>query len=152
MDETLLWLLVVNLGIAFGAGLYEHRIGASRWLTVSASEVHWNAETAQGDDSGRRFWAFVTTMPLTLLTVASLYAAWHSAGPARSWWLAAGVFALADRAFTFAYFIPVMVRLMRAADSPASVALATQWLRLNYLRHAIVFVAWLTALRALERF
>jgi hypothetical protein len=54
---------------------------------------------------------------------------------------------LADRAFTFAYFIPTMIRLMDAPDSPQAIAVATQWWNLNYLRHAIVFTAWLAALR-----
>ena len=28
-----LWLFVMNLGIAFGAGLYEHRVVVSQWVT-----------------------------------------------------------------------------------------------------------------------
>ena len=42
---------------------------------------------------------------------------------------------------TFSYFIPTMVGLMRAADSPSSVAAATRWWNLNYVRHATVLVA-----------
>jgi hypothetical protein len=151
VDTLLLWLLVINLGIAFGAGLYEHRIVASQWLTSSPdSGAHWHPDIARRDDTGRRFWAFVTTIPLTLLTLANLYAAWHAAGSVRGWWIAAGLFALADRALTFVYFIPAMIRLMKAADSPGSVAAAMRWWRLNYLRHAIVLTAWLASLRALE--
>ena len=65
-----LWLFVINLGIAFGAGVYEHRIVVSRWLSSSLeSGVHWNASAARQDDTGRRFWAFVSTVPLTLSCV-----------------------------------------------------------------------------------
>ena len=99
------------------------------------------------DDTGRRFWAFVTTVPLTLLTVANLVAAWQASGAARAWWLAAALAATADRAFTFSYFIPTMVRLMNATDSPDSVMAATRWSNLNYVRHAIVLFAWLASLR-----
>ena len=149
MNTTLLWLFVVNLGVAFGAGLYEHRIVASQWLTTSPeSGTHWRADAARQDDTGRRFWAFVTTLPLTLLTLANLFAAWRSSGAVRGWWLAAGLAALADRAFTFGYFIPTMVWLMKAADSAEAVAVATRWWNLNYLRHAIVLAAWLMALEA----
>jgi hypothetical protein len=49
-----------------------------------------------------------------------------------------------------AYFIPAMIRLTDAADSPESVAAATRWWTLNYLRHATVLAAWLASLRALE--
>ena len=95
---------------------------------------------------------FVTTVPLTLLSIANLFAAWRGSGPLRGWWLAAGFTALADRAFTFSYFIPTMVGLMGATDSSASIAVATRWWNLNYLRHAIVLAAWLASLRAFALF
>ena len=145
MNTLVLWLFVINLGIAFGAGLYEHRIVVPAWIDAS----HWHAAAALRDDTGRRFWVFVTTLPLTILTLANLYAAWGSTGDVRAWWLAAGAAALADRALTFGYFIPVMVRLTRMPDSPAAVAAATRWSRLNYLRHAFVLAAWLSALKVL---
>ena len=55
MSSTLLYLFVINLGIAFGVGRYEHRIVVSR----------------------------VTTVPLTLLTLANLFAAWRVSSPVR---------------------------------------------------------------------
>lgn len=152
-STLLLWLFVVNLGIAFGAGLYEHRIVVSRWIRSSPeSGSYWHADAVRQDDTGRRFWAFVTTGPLTLLTVANLFVAWRASGVVRGWWILAAVVALADRVMTFAYFIPTMVRLMRAVDSPESVALATRWSNLNYVRHAIVLAAWLASLKAFSLF
>jgi hypothetical protein len=94
----------------------------------------------------------VTTGPLTLLTLANLYAASRTAGPVRFWWLVATLTALADRAFTFSYFIPAMVRLIGESDSPQSAAAALRWSSLNYLRHAIVLAAWLASLRAFSLF
>lgn len=153
MTTVALWLFVINLGIAFGAGVYEHRIVVSRWIRSSPEAgAHWNADAARQDDTGRRFRAFVSTMPLTLLTLANLFLAWRSAGAVRGWWLAAALAALADRVFTFSYFIPTMVGLMRAPDSPESAATATRWANLNYLRHAIVLAAWLAGLKAFAVF
>jgi len=150
---VLLWLFVLSLGVAFGAGLYEHRIVVPRWMRSSTdSSVHWDAAVARQDDTGRRFWGFVSTGPLTLLTVANLVAAWQSAGAVRGWWLAAAVTALAERTFTFSYFIPTMVGLMGAPDSPESVARAQRWWKWNYLRHALVLAAWLASLRAFALF
>src|SRR5688572_28698178 len=75
-STALLWLFVINLGIAFGAGLYEHRVVVSTWISTSPeSGAHWNPAAVRQDDTGRRFWVFVTTLPLTLLTVANLVAA-----------------------------------------------------------------------------
>lgn len=144
---ALLWLFVLNLGIAFGAGLYEHRINIPRWLPESGSP-RWNAAAAQQDDVGRRFWVLVTTIPLTLLTIANLIAAWPMAGALRTWWLAAAATSLLERVFTFAYFVPTMIGLMSAGDSPATVIRARRWRNLNYLRHVISLAAWLAALRA----
>jgi hypothetical protein len=150
-SEITLWLFVINLGVAFGAGLYEHRIVVPRWITPQGSG-RWNAEAALLDDTGRRFWAFVTTVPLTLLTVANLLVAWQAAGALRGWWLAAGLAALADRVFTFSYFIPTMIGLMGRSSSAESVAVATRWWNLNYPRHLIVLTAWLASLRAFALF
>jgi hypothetical protein len=153
VSRILLWLFVINLGIALGAGLYEHRIVVSQWLSsLPDGARHWSGEAARQADTGRRFWAFVTTGPLTLLTLANLVAAWRAPGAVRSWWLAAAAAALVDRVITFAYFIPTMVRLMGAPDTPMSVAAATRWGNLNYVRHAIVLVAWLAALKAFSLF
>jgi hypothetical protein len=151
MNETLLWLFVIDLGVAFGAGLYEHRITVPRWISSSlASGAHWHADIVRSDDPGRRFWGMVTTVPLTLLTLANGYAAWQAVDAARGWWIAACLFAVADRLLTFGYFIPAMVGLMKASDSSTSVAAATRWSRLNYVRHALVLAAWLTALQAFK--
>ena len=147
-STLLLWLFVINLGIAFGAGLYEHRIVVPDWIAASPNGAHWHGGVARDDDTGRRFWVFVTTVPLTLLTLVNTYAAWQSTGPLRFWWLVAALAAVADRLFTFAYFIPTMVGLTNAPDSPAAVSAAMRWSHLNYLRHAVVLVAWLAALRA----
>ena len=149
ISTLVLWMLVLNLGVVFGAGVYEHRIVLSRWLGGPlAPRRRWDAEAARRDDPGMRFWVLASTVPLTLLTLANLFAAWHAAGPGRSWWIVACVVALAERLLTFSYFIPTMVRLMRAPDSPEAVVRATRWLMLNHVRHLIVFAAWLTALRA----
>ena len=145
----LLWLFVINLGIAFGAGLYEHRILVPSWVTFTDAELHWNGEAARRDNTGLRFWAYVTTGPLTLLTLANLFAGWSASGAIRGWWLAAALVVLADRILTFAYFIPTMVGLMNAADSPQTAAIAARWASLNHLRHALVLAGWLAALKAL---
>src|SRR6266516_4070371 len=102
----LLWLFIIFLGIAFGAGLYESRVVVPIWTS--------DPPTSLGSpDSGHRFWAFVTTGPLTLLTVANLVAALQTQGPARAWWLTAAIVTLVERAATFGYFIPTIIRLQR---------------------------------------
>jgi hypothetical protein len=148
--RILLWLFVINLGIAFGAGLYEHRIVVPDWVITRADgTLHWDAPAAKHDDTGLRFWAFVTTLPLRVLTLANLFAASRAAGPISRWWLGAGLAALGDRLLTFGYFIPTMVGLMATADSAEAASAAARWSHVNYLRHALVLAAWLCALKAL---
>ena len=149
MLRTLLWLFVVNLGVAFGAGVYEHRIVVPNWIVTGAGSRHWNAAAARRDDTGLRFWAYVSTGPLTILTLANLYAGWATTGDVRMWWLGAALAALGDRLLTFFYFIPTMIVLLNAADTPAAVATATRWSTLNHVRHALTLGAWLASLKAL---
>lgn len=153
MIEVLLWLFVINLGIAFGAGLYESRIVVPQWLSFSGETGYrWNAEAARSADVGLRFWVYVTTLPLSLLTFASLIVAWWAPTGVRNWWLAAAAAAFVDRMMTLTYFIPAMIKLMRgeAFEQSEAVAKALQWVRLGYIRHAATLVAWLAALKALS--
>jgi len=153
LSTVILWLFVLNLGVSFGAGLYESRIAVPQWLTFSQSDGYrWNAAAAREADVGRRFWALVTTGPLTLLTLASLACAWLAPAPVHAWWLAAALCALVDRVLTFGYFIPTMIRLMRDVQpESAAVATARRWVRLGALRHVATLAAWLAALEALVR-
>jgi hypothetical protein len=146
---VVLWAFVLNLGTAFGAGIYEHRAVLPRWFVTSrGGEEAWDAERARSADPGRRFWVWATTLPLTLLTLTSGVLAWQAGGVAGSWWLTSAGLALAERALTFGYFIPVMVRLLGPAVPADAARIARRWMALNYLRHALVLAAWMAALRA----
>jgi hypothetical protein len=153
MAPIVLWLLNINLGIAFGAGLYESRIVVPQWLiSQPGSASRWNAEAARQADVGLRFWVYVTTIPLTLLIAASVVAAQWVPPPVRWWWLIACGVAMIDRIMTFAYFIPTMITLMRegALSESAAAAKARQWVALGYVRQAATLIAWLAALKALS--
>ena len=54
----LLWLFIIFLGTAFGAGFYESRVVVPMWTSDPPASL-------ASPDSGHRFWAFVTTGPLT---------------------------------------------------------------------------------------
>lgn len=144
---ALLWLLVINFGIALGAGLYESRIVVPDWIDTSTEPPAWNADTARDDDTGRRFWVAVTTVPLTLLTLANLVVGWRAPAGLRRWWLGTATTALVERVLTLGYFVPTMVGLMQAESSPDAVSSAMQWAQLNDLRHLLVLAAWLGALK-----
>jgi hypothetical protein len=149
--SIVLTLFVINLGIAFGAGLYESRITVPQWLSFSTeSGYHWNAEAARRANAGLRFWVYVTTIPLTLLTLVSLVVAWWAPSEVRNWWFAAAIVVLVDRVMTFGYFIPTMLTLMNHSTISASeaVAKATQWINLGYVRHIATLAGWLASLRA----
>ena len=148
LSRALLWLFVINLGIALGAGLYESRIVIPGWIDTSGDSPVWSADAAREDDTGRRFWVAVTTVPLTLLTLANLFAGWRAPAGLRRWWLGAAATALVDRALTLGYFVPTMVGLMRMENAPDAAAAAVQWTQLNHLRHLLVAAAFLAALRA----
>ncbi|PYP08017.1 MAG: hypothetical protein DMD59_13450 [Gemmatimonadetes bacterium] len=142
----LLWLFIIFLGIAFGAGLYESRVVVPMWTSDPPASL-------ASPDSGHRFWAFVTTGPLTLLTVANLVAALQTQGPARAWWLTAAIVTLVERAATFGYFIPTIIRLQRTptlTQTAVRTALA-RWVRLNYVRNTLTLVAWIAALKVLAK-
>ena len=153
IPDILLCLFVINHGIAFGAGLYEQRVILPQWFSRSSeSGIRVNSAAMRSTDSGRSFWVFVTTVPLTLLALANLVAAWQSQGPRHEWWLGAAVITLVERITTFSYFIPTALRLMSAEALPSVnvEAMASQWIALNRVRLALALGGWLAALRALS--
>ncbi len=153
VPEILLWLFVIDLGIAFGAGLYEQRIVLPLWFDRSSpGTIRVNREAMRSIDTGRKFWGFVTTVPLTLLTLVNLPLAWNSVWARREWWLAAALVTLLERIGTFSYFIPTAIKLMRVDTAPPEKlgAMASQWIALNRVRGALALAGWLAALKALS--
>ncbi len=152
LSELLLTLFSMNLGIAFGAGLYETKMILPQWfprLSTGGYGVDTVAMTQL--ESGRTFWAFVTTGPLTLLTLVNLYLAWQSTGPVHDWWLAAGLITLLERIGTFTFFIPTAIKLqqadqLRLTEQSRLVAL---WKNANWVRSLLNLLGWLLALKAL---
>lgn len=141
--KAVLWLFLLNLGVVVGAGLYEARISTPRWVSNGV----WHGDEAKRDDVGRRFWGFTTTVPLTLLVLLNLWAAYGAAGDVRNWWLAAAGVALAERLFTFGYFIPTMVRLMALPAGELANRTATQWATLNGARLMLCVIAYVLAMK-----
>ncbi len=151
LPEILLTLFILNLGTSFGAGLYETKIILPQWFQKTANGYRVNAMAMQELDSGRKFWAFVTTGPLTLLTLANLVVSWQSQQPGRGWWLAAALVTLLERIGTFSFFIPTAIKLEKAdqfAPSQISRRIAL-WINASYARNALTLIAYLLALRAL---
>ena len=141
--EIVLWLFVVNLGTAFGAGVYEARVVIPQWLDLPPKE--W-------PNTGVLFWVYVTTVPLTVLTILNAVAAWLTQGPRRPWHLAVVTVVIAERLATFSYFIPTMVRLMGSegmAEADVRTTLS-QWLLMDQGRHLLTLVGWLLGLKSLS--
>lgn len=77
--------------------------------------------------------------------------AWGSTGPQRPWWLLGAGTSLAVVIVTFAFFVPILVRdLPRAGELPATVVVTKVrwWVRLNWVRAAVLLAAWLAVLKA----
>lgn len=151
LPQILLLLFVLNLGTAFGAGLYEAKVVIPQWFRKSAlSGCYIDREAMRELDSGRKFWAFVTTLPLTLLTLASFIVIWLGS-PGYNWWLAAALLTFCERISTFTFFIPTIIKFQRMDTlfTERVSHLVTLWVRLNYIRTILMLVAWLFALRAL---
>lgn len=148
-QTVVLWLFVIFLGIATGAGIYEERVVVPFWFGTRNGGVKLSPENMRNTDPGRNFWVFVSTIPLTILAIMSLTV---STGPGCELWLSAAVIELACRFATFCYFIPRALRMMRAdadAESPHMAAMAKQWQMATKLRSLLTLVAWIFALKSL---
>ena len=148
--RILLWLFVVGLGIAAGAGLYETKTQMPRWVR-SARANGLPSQVASSANTGMQFWLYTTALPLTLLTLASFFAIRFVDPETRKWWLIAAWASLGSQILTLAYFIPTLLQLSGGQETNAR-AVAFQWAQVNWFRHALSFVAWLSALQAFACF
>ncbi len=108
--RILLWLFVVGLGIAAGAGLYETKTQMPRWVR-SARANGLPSQVASSANTGMQFWLYTTALPLTLLTLASFFAIRFVDPETRKWWLIAAWASLGSQILTLAYFIPTLLQL-----------------------------------------
>jgi hypothetical protein len=152
LARIILWLFVIDLGIAFGAGIYELKVEAPRWVR-NTKVSGFDGREARAVNSGQKFWTWVTTIPLTVLTVASLAAVrfGHIDHKTKRWWAIAAFAAVGERLIAFAYSIPTLMELMAGAD-PNGRATAFKWAQLGWMRQILLLVAWLAALRAFACF
>ncbi len=148
--RILLWLFVIGLGIAAGAGLYETKTQMPRWVR-SARANGLPTQVASSATTGMQFWLYTTALPLTLLTLASFFAIRFVDPETRRWWLIAAWASLGSQILTLAYFIPTLLQLSGGQETNAR-AVAFQWAQVNWFRHALSFVAWLASLQAFAYF
>jgi hypothetical protein len=148
--NALVWLLAVMLGLQTGAGLYETRVLVPLWANAPPQSVVAYFTNPMRPDSGRRFWIMLTPT-VGIVSLVNLIAAWQSTGPRRAWWLGSSAASVLVVAATFGYFVPALLRLARADErSAAEVVRAVRWwVKLNWVRAAVLTGAWLAALRAL---
>lgn len=147
--EALLWLYLLDLALVLGAGVYEARIQVPTWFGPSAAgEPQWNRDAARRADVGLRFWVYVSTVPLTLLTLGSAIALWWTPEPIRLVWAGSVAVIVVERVATFGYFIPTMIRLTTGGADPQDTTEARRWVRRNHVRHGANVLAWGLALQS----
>lgn len=147
-----LWLLVIFVGIQFGAGLYEKLAIVPLWAEVPADQVLDRMRESGMWAAGRAFWPFVSPV-VAVLAVVNLVLAWRTPVVYRPWWLAGAALMVVYAVFSYGYFVPQMLVLQGAADSWTAAEVETVvgwWTGLNYLRMGIGAAGWLCALRALS--
>ncbi|TDC42441.1 DUF1772 domain-containing protein [Micromonospora sp. KC213] len=149
--SVLLWLLVVFVGVQFGAGLYEKIVVVPLWDSVPPRDILTAMQQSGMYDAGRAFWPFVSPV-VALLAIANI-AAWRANRANRRWVLAAGIIMLSYAIFSYSYFVPQMLMLQSSADSWSESRISTTvqwWTSLNYLRMFLGAAGWFCALRALS--
>lgn len=152
ITEILLACTVINLGITLGAGLYETKMVLPLWFNKPAGGGYTvNLTNMRSIDSGRKFWGFTTTVPLTLLMVTNLVLLLRSQPPLLNWWVAATIILLIERAATFTFFIPTAIKLQKGENLPAGSInkRITWWVRLNYVRNTLTLAALVVFIKAL---
>src|SRR5215471_7906969 len=142
--SVVLWLLVVLMGLQIGAGLYEAWVLVSLWSGAPPQSIV-TFQTQPLAPDAHLFWIFMTPL-VGVLSLINVIVAWGEAGPRRTWWLAGAGVSLAMVIMTFAYFVPLFIKVFpQAAQLPAAEVQARVlwWVRLNWVRAVVLIAAWL---------
>ncbi|MGH2688810.1 MAG: DUF1772 domain-containing protein [Actinomycetota bacterium] len=147
-----LGLLVIFVGIQFGAGLYEKLVVVPQWAGLPGDRVVGGIESSGMKDAGRVFWPFVSPA-VALLAVVNLILAWRSRAVNRPWWLAGAAIMVVYALFSYSFFVPQMLMLQASGGAWSArriESLVASWTGLNYLRMTLGGAGWLCLLRALS--
>ncbi len=139
------------LGIAFGAGIYEARVVLPLWFNKINGRYSINYENLTEIDSGRKFWGFITTVPLTTLTIINIVLASQLAGSISAFWLIASLIVLVERILTFSFFIPTIIKLQRnknMTDDQINKKISL-WIGMNYVRNILTLLSWILILQVI---
>jgi hypothetical protein len=145
---VVLWSLVLVAGVLSGGSIYETVVLNPLWAGAPPTSVtSWPYGAVQA-----RFFQ-VATPAWALLSVAAFAASFVMPRPARPWARVAGVIGAAVMIWTAVYFIPRVVATegnRGAGLTPEQITRMTlEFVRWGYLRTALLFSAWVMALRAL---
>ncbi|MGW4849584.1 DUF1772 domain-containing protein [Nocardia brasiliensis] len=147
-----LWLLVIFVGIQFGAGWYEKLSVIPMWDNARPDELLPAMEASGFKKAGRAFWPFVSPV-VAVLSLVNLYLAWRTPGAFHRWWITGAAIMLGYSVSTYAYFATQMLIFQSKGTSwsPERIeSFVDTWTTLNYPRMVIGAIGWLCALRALS--
>ena len=145
--EILLWVLVINMAVALGAGLYEAIIEIPQWYSISDGYYTWDNTRALDANVLHNFWTSFALIPLSIQCGLMWVLLWWTKGTVRKWFLAAAMVLLIERGLTLGHYAPTLVALLQNKIPDPEISRAVMnWVQLNYVRQAALVIAFLTTL------
>jgi hypothetical protein len=148
---TALWLYSVMVSLVFGAGIYEIVVVHPAWSRKPPESFVGFLGSSGNRMNIAAFWAPV--MPPYVLSGLGALAVALWAGSRDVPLIISAACAVSTLAGTLAYFRPTIERLLQdgGGNTPAGrlQSEARRWVRLNWIRVALVAISWWGALTAL---
>lgn len=148
---TALWFYSAMVSVVLGAGIYETFVVHPAWSRQPPASIVGFVGTPVSRMNLPAFWAPLSPLYGLSGLAALALALW--AGSRNGPLILSVVCAVAALAWTLAYFRPTIHRLLEgeAGITPAGrlQSDARQWVRLNWIRMALVAISWWGALTAL---
>jgi len=148
---TALWFYSVMASVVFGAGMYEIFVVHPAWSRQPPESLVGFMGAPVSRMNLPAFWGPVT--PIYVLSGLGSLALALGAGRRDLPLIVSAACAVSAMAWTLAYFRPTIQRLLQdgGGNTPAGrlQADARQWVRLNWIRVALVAVSWWGVLTAL---
>lgn len=153
MRHWILFAYVIALGIETGAGLFTSVVVFPVWTASPEIVISWKPTLPYFMQEGNFFmFSSSTTM---ILALAVVIVSRRLPAEVRPWALGSGAIFLVAAVWTMAYFLPVQNRMH--GDAGARVpraelaAMLQHFVALNWIRQALLLVAFIAAVHALGR-
>lgn len=151
-QELFLWITVIVFSFYFAGHLFDLLANIPNWKSGDIMDVSKYRDFYAKASPKNYFFPFVIGTPI--VSLICLFLVWNIGDPARIFLIMSSLIALLVSVATIKYFVPINDYIFTSTeyDQVKLKKLVSGWIKMDYIRVAILGVGLLTSILALKSF